>query len=69
MDGVRGCQTNSFYRRVIETWNNLPAKTVNAATMNGFKNALDEAWKEKSFKFDYKATTTTTSGSQRHTSA
>ena len=62
-DGVRGPHYNSFYYRIQQPWNNLPRKVVDALTLNSFKNELDIAWSAKPFKYDYKATTTTTSGS------
>ena len=31
-----------FSNRVVDTWNMLDSKTVNAKTLNGFKNALDK---------------------------
>ena len=55
-DGVRGIQANSFYFRTIKMWNDLPAKTVDATTMNSFKNRLDDAWKNEPFKYDPKPT-------------
>ena len=51
-DGIRGPQLNSFYYRNARTWNDLPREVVNAKTINSFKQKLDEAWKEKSNKFD-----------------
>ena len=53
-DGVRGVQSNSFYYRVMEVWNDLPAKVVNAPTINEFKNRLYDAWKDEAFKFNAK---------------
>ena len=52
-DGVRGLQSNSFYYRHTRTWNNLPAKVVNAKTLNEFKVNLDEYWDTDPSKFDY----------------
>ena len=52
-DGARGIQTNSFYHRVAQTWNNLPKKVVEAETIDAFKNALDEHWKDDPMKFDH----------------
>ena len=46
-------QTNSFYHRVVKTWNELPEVVVNSKTINNFKNNIDELWKEDPIKFDY----------------
>ena len=35
----------SFSQRTINDWNNLPADVVDAPSLNGFKNRLDEHWK------------------------
>ena len=48
-DGVRGIQQNSFYHRVTDAWNNLPADVVNNTTMNDFKNDIDEFWKTEDY--------------------
>ena len=58
-DGVRGPHSNSFYYRIQQNWNNLPRKVVDALTVDSFKNELDAAWTAKPFKYDYKATSTT----------
>ena len=50
-DGVRGIQRNSFYHRVVDVWNRLPKKVVDAENVNSFKNALDEYWKDEPMKF------------------
>ena len=62
-DGVRGPQCNSFYHRIVTSWNDLPTNTVKATSIDGFKNALDDAWMEEPFKFDFKARTTAESSS------
>lgn len=36
----------SFSQRVVKMWNSLPQNVVDAETVNGFKNALDEYWKD-----------------------
>ena len=56
-DGARGIQTNSFYFRIAEVWNELPKTVVNANNVNEFKNKLDEHWKDKSIKFDHTLST------------
>ena len=60
-DGTRGIQTNSFYFRTLQNWNDLPRSAAHAKSINEFKNELDDAWMEKPFKRDHK--TTTQSGS------
>ena len=52
-DGTRGKQTNSFYFRTIPEWNVLPDDAVNSTTLNAFKNQLDDAWKDKPWKYEY----------------
>ena len=54
-DGTRGSQYNSFYFRTNRRWNDLPKKVVDEKTMNDFKNELDEAWKDRPIKYDFKA--------------
>ena len=34
----------SFSQRTINDWNNLPADVIDAPSLNGFKNRLDEHW-------------------------
>ena len=55
-DGTRGLQSNSFYFRTLQNWNDLPRSAAHANTINVFKNELDEAWKEKSFKYNHTTT-------------
>ena len=50
-DGVRGIQSNSFYYRSHNIWNDLPRAVVNAK--DSFKNQLDEFWKEIPIMFDH----------------
>jgi len=45
-DGTKGIQSNSFYYRIVKSWNSLPSNVVNAPTVNYFKNRLDEHWKD-----------------------
>ena len=45
-DGIRGIQTNSFYYRSLNIWNDLPRAVVNAKDINSFKNQLDDFWKD-----------------------
>ena len=52
-DGKRGPQTNSYYHRVVKTWNELRKKVVTAESTNSFKNKLDELWKDDAVIFDY----------------
>ena len=48
-DGTRGLQTNSFYYRVIRTWN-LQRIVVNAGNINSFRN--DKVWNNIRSKYD-----------------
>ena len=40
---------NFFTNRIINVWNNLPRKTVNAGSVNLFKNCIDVHFKEYMF--------------------
>ena len=42
----------SFKNRIINQWNNLPAKLVNASTLNMFKNGLDKIWKHEDVMYN-----------------
>ena len=53
-DGIRGPQANSFYYRIMQTWNDLPANVVKAQSINEFKNLLDDAWKDSPAKYNPK---------------
>ena len=43
-DGERGIQTNSYYWRVTQQWNDLPISVAESKDINTFKNRLDAAW-------------------------
>ena len=55
-DGQRGIQSNSFYYRITQTWNNLPKKVVDAPNIDTFKNRLDKLWENEPRKFDHTIT-------------
>lgn len=57
-DGERGIHKNSFYCRVVDTWNKLPKNIVSASTIYTFKNRLDEHWKDLPLKFDHTSNVT-----------
>ena len=59
-DGTRGLQANSFYYRTLKRWNDLPNTTVSAKTTKDFKIELDDAWRDKPFKYEYAATNVAT---------
>ena len=40
---------NSFFNRVINTWNALPNSVVCADSVNAFKSKLDKEWCNKRF--------------------
>ena len=52
----RFCNTtvrHSFFSfRVVDTWNKLPPKVVNAPTLNSFKNRLDKLWSKSMYETD-----------------
>ena len=39
----------SFSHRVVDDWNSLPSKVVEARDVEQFKAELDEAWKDIRF--------------------
>ena len=41
---------NVFSNRIVNDWNSLPNKVVSATSTNGFKNAIDEHWKDEMFQ-------------------
>ena len=53
LDGERGVHRNSFYCRVVDTWNSLPSYVVDAATINSFKNRLDYHWQDLPMKYNH----------------
>ena len=44
---------HSFANRVVNSWNNLPARVVNATSINSFKNGVDAALDKTCDKFTY----------------
>ena len=42
-----------FTNRVVDPWNNLPEKVVNAKTLVGFEIGLDKYWENQPVKFDH----------------
>jgi hypothetical protein len=42
---------NTVSRRVVDTWNSLPAKVIESNTVNGFKHQLNSHWKDFEIKF------------------
>ena len=42
----------SFQCRVVDGWNNLPTRVVEAPSLNAFKNRLDDLWKYNDLMFD-----------------
>jgi hypothetical protein len=42
---------NSFSRRVVTPWNDLPEAVVSAPSLNTFKNRLDKHWARHSLKY------------------
>ena len=57
-DGTNGPQSNFFFQRTTEIWNNLPENVVEAQDVNNFKNRLDKVWKQDPLMYDHKATDT-----------
>ena len=50
-DGARGSQRNSFYHRVVDSWNKLPKKVAESKNINDFKNNLDDHWNNVPSKY------------------
>ena len=44
-----------FTQRVVNLWNSLQEETVNATSIDSFKNRLDAEWSYKPFKFNFEA--------------
>ena len=47
---TKSTSLNAFSNRVVSDWNALPRDVVSANTTNGFKNKLDDHWKEERFE-------------------
>ncbi len=45
----------SFPNRIVNTWNNLPVKVVEAPSLSSFKNRLDSLWENQDIRYDYRA--------------
>ena len=43
----------AFSNRVIDDWNELPAKAVNAPTTNSFKVELDRHWEDRMYNTSF----------------
>ena len=50
-DGALGIQSNSFYFRVPNEWNNLQKRVVESENVNTFKARIDATWADKLTKF------------------
>ena len=50
----------SFTPRVVNIWNSLPDRVVDANSVDVFKKRLDEFWCNQAVRFDWKATLTGT---------
>ena len=44
-----------FTQRVVEIWNNLPSKVVNAPTVKSFENRLDKIWHNQDILYNFEA--------------
>ena len=45
----------SFSVRIVSLWNSLEEQTVNADSLNSFKNRLDRFWANQDILYDWKA--------------
>ena len=46
-----GVQSNSFYFRVANDWNELDREVVESQNINTFKARMDATWEDKENKF------------------
>ena len=46
-------RSHCFSQRVVNLWNSLREDTVQAQSLNGFKNRLDKEWEDKDWKFNH----------------
>ena len=56
LDGERGVHKNSFYCRIVDTWNALPCEIVDSPSMDVFKSRLDDHWKDLPLKYNHVCT-------------
>ena len=47
--GAKLARTQTFSQRIVNNWNALPQNVVSESTTNGFKNKLDEHWKNRRY--------------------
>ena len=45
---------HNFTMRVVEPWNSLPEKVVNAPSVNSFERRLDKYWANQGIRYDFK---------------
>ena len=46
---TKAVRLNAFSQRVINDWNSLPERVIEAESLNVFKNRLDDFWSDKKF--------------------
>ena len=46
------CRRNSFFFRVVDTWNSLSEEVVSSKSVNEFKSALNKYWFNDPIKFN-----------------
>ena len=51
----RNLRQSSFAIRVVDIWNSLPQKVVEAPSLNTFKCRLDKYWRDQECVYNYKA--------------
>ena len=49
-----------FTQRVVDLWNNLPSKVVNAPSVKSFERRLDNHWRRQEILYDFEALMKTT---------
>ena len=45
----------SFPHRLVDVWNDIPDKVVNATTIITFESRLDKYWQSQDLKYNYEA--------------
>ena len=51
--GSSPIRRHSFFYRVVNLWNDLPAIAVECTSINSFKNTLAKAWKNDPIKYQF----------------
>ena len=47
----KSIRANSYFVRIVNSWNNLPKSVVNCTNINDFKGLLDSFYKDKIYSY------------------